>query len=172
MISLKMSVANLATLSDMLAGVKTPGALIAVGHFIGLFSKEILDYQSALNDIAKEEHEKSTAVGKEFFQVDENGNAIKGEDGQMVLVEGKTHDDFMTEYKKVMDASNERRIVAGNREVTLDVDANAFYRFKDEFYNNVDINLAASILCTKPGERENFTGVLYSIMTVLDAVHA
>jgi len=172
MISFKISNANLAFLSDMLAGVKTPGALIAVGHFIGFFSKQILEYQNTLNDIAKEEHDKSVEVGKSFFETDDKGNAIKDENWQMKLLEGKLHEDFMAEYKKILDGTNERRIIAGNFELAIEIDANAFYRFKDEFYNNVDVELATRTLCKSQEEKENFIGILYNVMTIIDAVHA
>lgn len=78
----------------------------------------------------------------------------------------------MAEYKKVFDDSNNRRIVAGNHELSVELDAHSFYRFKEEFYNNVDVNLAAQTLCKKQEERENFIGILYNVMTIIDAVHA
>lgn len=170
-------------LSDLLAGAQTPGALLAIGNFIGHpnVSASILGYQNDLNALVEGQKITLGDLAKEYFEQDEQGNpkieTITDEQGQSVqkwvLIEGKDEAEFQSRYKTATDESMKARSDLGLAEVSIEVENDVFFNFKQSLMNDVRIVDASRALGVKnEQDQQNFIGVLYNVLAKLDTISA
>lgn len=170
-------------LSDLLAGAQTPGALLAIGNFVGHpnVSASILGYQNDLNGLVEGQKITLGDLAKEYFQQDEQGNPkvekATNEQGQeiqkWVIIEGKDEAEFQATYKTKTDEAMKARSDLGLTEVTIEVENDVFFNFKQSLMNDVRISDAAKALGVKnEQDQQNFIGVLYNTLAKLDTLSA
>jgi len=170
-------------ISDLLAGAQTPGALLAIGNFVGHpnVSVSILGYQKDLNELVEGQKITLGNLAKEYFEQDENGNPkiekVTNEQGQEVqkwiIIEGKDEAEFQTRYKTSTEESTKARSDLGLTEVSIDIENDVFFNFKQSLMNDVRIVDASRALGVKSEQdQQNFIGVLYNVLAKLDTISA
>jgi len=171
-------------LSDLLAGAQTPGALLAIGNFVGHpnVSSSILGYQKDLNDLVEGQKISLGNLAKEYFEQDENGSPkiekvtdpSTGEAvDKWVIIEGKDESEFQAKYHEATTESMKTRNDLGLTEVSIDIEDSVFYNFKQSLMNDVRIVDASRALGVKSEQdQQNFIGVLYNVLAKLDTISA
>lgn len=174
----ELTKSELGFLSDLLAGAQTPGALLAIGNFVGHVSEHVLGYQNQLNELVEGQKAALEQLAKEYFEQDEQGNpkleTIVNEQGQEVqkwiLIEGKDETEFQKLYKEKTDESMKARSDLGLQKIQIEVDQNVFINFKNALMDDVRIMDVMRGLQLEVKEHQNFTGVLYSVLASLDSI--
>lgn len=175
----ELTKSELGFISDLLAGAQTPGALLAIGNFVGHVSEQVLGYQNQLNELVEGQKIALEQLAKEYFEQDEQGNPkietskdpISGQDVQKwVPIEGKDITEFEKLYKEKTDESMKARADLGLQKIQLDVDQAVFFNFKNAVLNDVKIMDVMRGLQLEVKEHQNFTGVLYNVLVSLDSI--
>lgn len=162
-------------ISDIMAGAKTPYALVSIGNFVGTFLDKIATYQEEANKLTSSHTEQYIALAKEFFVLDEQMNpTVDEETKKWKLIEGKTDEDtkdFGTRHNNMTAQFNDEKNKLANKSFSFEVDEYLLWNFKDAFLHNVDIQIAQRELTMKPGQppnpqdAANFVAILYSVAT-------
>lgn len=160
-------------ISDMMAGAKSPGALVSIGNFVGLFLNRIASYEVEATKLKSSHTEQYISLAKEFFVIDENNNpTVNQETGKWELLEGKTDEDvkeFTTRHGNMTTQFSEENNKLSNKEFQFDVPWSTLWNFVDAFLNGLDIQVAQRELLSKPNqpmnpqESANFVAALYSV---------
>lgn len=173
----ELTKSELGFISDLLAGAQTPGALLAIGNFVGHVSEHVLGYQNQLNELVDGQKIALEQLAKEYFEQDENGQPKietvqrDGQDVQQwVLIAGKDQAEFEKLYKEKTDEAMKARADLGMQKIKLEVDQEVFFNFKNAVLNDVKIMDVMRGLQLEVKEHQNFTGVLYNVLVSLDSI--
>lgn len=174
----ELTKSELGFISDLLAGAQTPGALLAIGNFVGHVSEHVLGYQNQLNELVEGQKIALENLAKEYFEQDENGQpkieTATNEQGQEVQkwvpIAGKDVAEFEKLYKEKTDESMKARADLGMQKIKIEVDQNVFFNFKSAVLNDVRIADVMRGLQLEVKEHQNFTGVLYNVLVSLDSI--
>ena len=154
-------------ISDMLAGAKTPGALLKIGSFINTFVGTITSYQETLQKIEAEQNSEYMSLGKEFFVLDEQGRPTLTEDGKSyVLVEGKTDadlEDYSTRAANITTHFTQKKNDIANEVQVISVPHDVLWNFKHAFLHDISIETAQRVMKIKDENSGNFVAILYSV---------
>lgn len=154
-------------ISDMLAGAKTPGALLNIGSFINTFVGTITSYQETLQKIEAEQNAEYMSLGKEFFVLDDQGRPTLTEDGKSyVLVEGKTDadlQDYNTRATNITAHFTQKKNDIANEVQVISVPYDVLWNFKHAFLHDISIETAQRVMRIKDENSGNFVAILYSV---------
>ena len=124
----------------MLAGAKTPGALLNIGSFINTFVGIITSYQENLQKIEAEQNAEYMSLGKEFFVLDEQGRPTLTEDQKSyVFVEGKTEadlQDYNTRATNITAHFTQKKNDIANEVQVISVPYDVLWNFKNAFLHD------------------------------------
>lgn len=169
---------ELGFISDLISGAQTPGALLAIGNFVGHVSNHVLGYQSDLEALANGQKLAMEDLAKEYFEQDEQGqpkieavtDPTTGQETQKwVEKAGVDIKKFEELYKSMTDESMKARQDLGMAKIAVVVEDNVFHNFKNALMNDVRIIDAIRAMGLKDEKQhQEFIGVLYNTLVSLD----
>lgn len=159
----QISKAELGFISDIIAGVETPHALLNFGKFVSVVSADIAAYRKQLDEMVASDKLRMEELSSKY---------LESNDGELSPKDGADMDEYQTKYTELVSEIMQTRNDAGNAMIEVEVDDVTFIRFRESFLNEVSLRSLKANLGIEQGKESDFISILYNVTNTLNDIQA